>query len=805
MKISLNWLKDYININQSPEEISKLLTDTGLEVEGLENFEQVKGGLKGLVIGEVLTCEKHPNADKLSVTTVDIGSDNPVPIVCGAPNVAKGQKVVVATVGATLYPEGHDPFQIKKAKIRGEVSEGMICAEDEIGLGISHDGIMVLDTDLPNGTPAAEYFNLTDDIVIEIGLTPNRADAASHIGVARDLKAAIKTAVHWPEVGDFKIDNTDNAIEVSVENTEACPRYSGVTISGVEVKESPSWLKQRLEAIGVAPINNVVDATNYVLHEMGQPLHAFDADEIKGKKVLVKTLPQGTTFTTLDEKERKLQNTDLMICNGDSEGMCIAGVFGGTKSGVKDSTKNIFLESAYFSADYVRKTAQHHQLKTDASFRYERGTDPEITVHALKRAALLIKELGGGSISSEVVDIYPEKIKNFEVPIKFKNIDRLIGKHIARDRIFEILNLLDIGTHKESDESFVASVPPYRVDVQREADVIEEILRIYGFNNVELPEFVKSDYLADFPARDRNKTQKSITELLVSNGFYEIMTNSLTRPSYAEQAADLDEKHSVVILNKLSEDLGVMRQSMLYSGLEVAMHNINRRQTNLRFFEFGKTYFMQEGDYKESNRLAIYMTGDIENENWINKTRKVAFHDISHMLHLVVGRLLGKELKTDVTHDFPFDYGLKMLLNDKELGKVGKVNAGMARKAGLKQEIFYADIDWDLLLKKTNNNIVYEEVSKFPEVRRDLSLVIDKKVSFEEIREIAQNNEQRLLRSINVFDVYEGENIDKDKKAYAISFILQDKEKTLTDKVIDKTMTKLMSSFESDLGAIIRK
>ncbi|MBL6447847.1 phenylalanine--tRNA ligase subunit beta [Fulvivirga sp. 29W222] len=805
MKISLNWLKDYVNINQSPEEISKLLTDTGLEVEGLENFEQVKGGLKGLVIGEVLTCTKHPNADKLSVTTVDIGGDNPSPIVCGAPNVAQGQKVVVATVGATLYPEGHESFKIKKAKIRGEVSEGMICAEDEIGLGKSHDGIMVLDTDLPNGTPAAKYFNLTDDIVIEIGLTPNRADAASHIGVARDLKAALNTAVLWPKVDDFKIDNTDNTIEVIVENTEACPRYSGITISGVQVEESPSWLKQRLEAIGITPINNVVDATNFVLHEIGQPLHAFDADEVKGKKVIVKTLPQETTFTTLDEKERKLLSTDLMICNGESEGMCIAGVFGGTKSGVKDSTRNVFLESAYFSPDYVRKTAQHHQLKTDASFRYERGTDPEITVYALKRAATLIKELAGGSISSEIIDLYPEKIKNFEVPVKFKNIDRLIGKHIEKDRVFEVLNLLDIKIQKESDESFIASVPPYRVDVQREADVIEEILRIYGFNNVELPEFVKSDYLADFPAKDRNKTQKSITELLVSNGFYEVMTNSLTKPSYAEQAADLDEKHSVVILNKLSEDLGVMRQSMLYSGLEVALHNINRRQTNLRLFEFGKTYSIKEGDYIENNRLAIYMTGHIENENWINKTRKVAFHDLSHIVNLVVSRLLSKELKNDVTHDFPFDYGLKMLLTDKELVKMGKVNAALTKKTGLKQEIFYADIDWDLLLKKTNNNIVYEEVSKFPEVRRDLSLVIDKKVNFEEIRKIAQNNGQRFLRSINVFDVYEGENIDKDKKAYAISFILQDKEKTLTDKVIDKTMTKLMSSFESDLGAIIRK
>lgn len=805
MKISLNWLKDYIDINQSPEEVSRLLTDTGLEVEGLENFEQVQGGLKGLVIGEVLTCEKHPNADKLKVTIVDIGTGAPTPIVCGAPNVASGQKVVVATVGATLYPAGQEPFKIKKAKIRGEVSEGMICAEDEIGLGTSHEGIMVLDTSLPAGTPAGEYFKLEDDIVIEIGLTPNRADATSHIGVARDLKAVLKTPVIWPDVNNFKVDNTSNTIEVKVENTAACPRYSGLTISNIAVGPSPGWLQQKLKALGISPINNVVDATNFILHEMGQPLHAFDADEITGKKVIVKTLSQGTTFTTLDEKERKLQANDLMICNGNEEGMCIAGVFGGIKSGVKATTKSIFLESAYFSADYIRRTAQHHQLKTDASFRYERGTDPNITVYALKRAAMLIKTLAGGEITSEVIDIYPQKIKNFEVKVKYKNIDRLIGKRIPQEKVFEILNLLDIETKKESDNHFIASVPPYRVDVQREADVIEEILRIYGFNNVELPEFVQSDFLAEFPSKDRNKIQKSITELLVSNGFYEILTNSLTKPGYAEQAQDLNEKHSVKILNKLSEDLGVLRQSMLYSGLEVAQHNINRRQTNLRLFEFGKTYRIKEGDYQEQNRLAIFITGDIEEENWISKTRNVKFHDLSQFVNLIVTRLLNRRLNNEVVHEYPFDYGLRSLLNEKEILKMGKVNSGIIKKSGVKQEIFYADIDWDLLLKKTNNNIVYEEVSKFPEVRRDLSLVIDKSVGFEEIKKIAKNNEQRLLRSINVFDVYEGEHIGKDKKAYAISFTLQDKEKTLTDRVIDKTMTKLMSSFESDLGAIIRK
>ncbi|ELR69458.1 Phenylalanyl-tRNA synthetase beta chain [Fulvivirga imtechensis AK7] len=805
MKISLNWLKDYININQSPEEIGKLLTDTGLEVEGLENFEQVPGGLKGLVIGEVLTCEKHPNADKLSVTTVDIGTDAPSPIVCGAPNVAKGQKVVVATVGATLYPAGHEPFQIKKAKIRGEVSEGMICAEDEIGLGTSHEGIMVLDTDLPNGTPAAEYFNLKDDVIIEIGLTPNRADAASHIGVARDLKAVLKQDVQWPDVDNFEVNSTDHPIEVVVENLEACPRFSGVTITDVSVGESPDWLKQRLSAIGLTPINNVVDATNYVLHELGQPLHAYDASAVTGNKVIVKTLPKGTKFVTLDEKERTLTDHDLMICNGNEEGMCIGGVFGGIGSGVNESTKTIFLESAYFSPDYIRKTAQHHQLKTDASFRYERGTDPHITIYALKRAALLIQSLTGGKISSGIVDIYPEKIVSSEVKVKFKNIDRLIGKQIDKEQIFEILNLLDIEVSHETEEGFTASVPPYRVDVQREADVIEEILRIYGFNNVELPEHVQSDFLAEFPTRDKDKIQKTATELLVSNGYYEILTNSLTKPGYAELAEDLDAKHSVEILNKLSEDLGVLRQSMLYSGLEVALHNINRRQVNLRFFEFGKIYHQKEGDYQEHTRLAIFITGDIEGENWINKSRKVRFHNLSHMVNLILSRLLNKTFANEVIHEYPFDYGLHTLLNEKILVRMGKIKPAITKKMGLKQEIFYADIDWDLLLKKTNNNIVFEEVPKFPEVRRDLSLVIDRSVSFEDIKKIALNNEQRLLRSMNVFDVYEGENIGSDKKAYAISFILQDKEKTLTDKVIDKTMTKLMTSFESNLGALIRK
>lgn len=805
MKISLNWLKDYIELDQTVDKISQTLTDTGLEVEGLEEFGKIPGGLEGLVIGEVLTCGKHPNADKLSITTVDIGTDSPSPIVCGAPNVAAGQKVVVATVGTTLYPTGHEPFKIKKAKIRGEVSHGMICAEDEIGIGTDHDGILVLNTDLPNGTPAIEYFDLDEDYIFEIGLTPNRADATSHIGVARDLKAVFKKEVQWPSVDSFKIDNNSLPIAVEVQNTAACPRYSGLTISNAKVEESPEWLQKKLRSIGLSPINNVVDATNFILHEMGQPMHAFDADQIAGNKVIVKTLPAGTKFTTLDETERKLQDTDLMICNGNGEGMCIAGVFGGIKSGVTEKTRNIFLESAYFSADYIRKTAQHHQLKTDASFRYERGTDPYITVYALKRAAMLIKALTGGQVSSEIVDIYPEAINPFEVPVKFKNIDRLIGKSIGKERIQEILEDLDIQLKNISEEGFLAIVPPYRVDVTREADVIEEILRIYGFNNVELPEFVKSDFLANFPEKDKDSIQKTITELLVSNGFYETLTNSLTKPEYAELAENLDAAQSVQILNKLSEDLGVMRQSLLYNALEVASYNINRKQTDLKFFEFGKTYQLVKGKYKEKNRLSILITGDVESENWRHKNRSVEFHDLSAVVHLINEKLINTEVTSEAIHTYPFNYALETKINNTTLAQFGKVKNSILKKFDIKQEIFFADIDWDLLLKHTNNNIVFEEVSKFPEVRRDLSLVIDREIPFETIKILASKTENRLIRNINVFDVYEGDKIEKNKKAYALSFTLQDKEKTLTDKIIDKTMNRLMTTFEKELGAIIRK
>jgi len=805
MKISLNWLKDYIKLDDPVEKISEALTDTGLEVEGLESYGKLPNGLEGLVIGEVMTCEKHPNADKLQITTVDIGSDSPSPIVCGAPNVAKGQKVIVATVGSTLYPTAHEPFKIKKAKIRGEISEGMICAEDEIGVGTDHDGIMVLKSELPNGTPAIEYFDNNEDHIFDIGLTPNRADATSHIGVARDLKAVYKTPVLWPSVNNFQVDNNNLPIEVEIQNEEACPRYSGISITEAIVKESPEWLQKRLRSIGLSPINNVVDATNFILHEQGQPMHAFDAEKIKGAKVIIKTLKEGSTFKTLDEKERKLQTNDLMICNAEEEGMCIAGVFGGIDSGVTEKTTQIFLESAYFSPDYIRKTAQHHQLKTDASFRYERGTDPNITVYALKRAALLIKELTGGKISSEIVDKYPNKIKDFKIDVKYKNIDRLIGIKIGNKRIEEILSGLDIQIESRTGSGFKAIVPPYRVDVTREADVIEEILRIYGFNNVALPEHVSSSFLANFPKTDPDVIQRSISELLVANGYYEVITNSLTKGSYAEDADDLDEAESINILNKLSEDLDVLRQSKLYNLLEVAAHNINRRQTNLRLFEFGKTYRLIDGEYIERKRLSILITGDLEIENWRNTSKKVEFHDLKESISLIENKLIKNIIESEPVHSYPFTFALESKINNKSFSRYGKVKSSILKKFDIKQDVFFADIDWDLLLRNTNNNIVFKEVPKFPEVRRDLSLVIDKSVPFEEIRKHVWNVDKRLVKSINAFDVYEGENIDDNKKAYALSFILQDEQKTLTDKVIDKAMNKMMAMFENKLGAVIRK
>jgi phenylalanyl-tRNA synthetase beta chain len=803
MKISLNWLKQYIDLPETPEQMAALLTRSGLEVEHVERIETIPGDLEGVVIGQVLTCAKHPDADKLSVTTVDIGNHTIVPIVCGAPNVASGQKVVVATVGSTLYPKEGDPIKIKKAKIRGEVSEGMICAEDELGLGASHAGIMVLNTDLPTGTPAARYFNLEADHILEIGLTPNRADAASHIGVVRDLKALLNRSYQVPSVELFPV-NTLTPIEVRVEDAKACIRYSGVSIAGVTVQESPDWLKQRLQAIGLAPINNIVDITNFVLHELGQPLHAFDADQIAGKKVLVKTVSQGTPFVTLDNQERKLNASDLMICDAEKP-MCIAGIFGGAQSGVTIQTTNVFLESACFAPDSIRRTSQLHGLKTDASFRFERGTDPNGTIYALKRAALLIQEIAGGTIASAIVDIYPQPVADFQVAVKYKNVDRLIGKVLDRNLITSILSNLDIRVTDETDEALQVVVPPYRVDVQREADVIEEILRIYGYDNIEIGESLSAGYLAEFPAVDKEKLQQKTTQLLASLGYHEIITNSLTKPAYTQKFPATAWGEEVEILNKLSEDLGVMRQTLLFSGLEVLAHNLNRRQKDLKLFEFGKTYSKANGKYQERKRLGLFLTGSKHSESWLSKSEPTDFHFLATAVHQILYRLRVKNFETSEAPGEILSYGLRYQANNRELVTFGLLRPEIAKFVDIKGPVFYADFDWDYLTKQYSSKVTAEEISKYPEVRRDLSLVIDKQVSFKEIKALATASEKRLLKAVNIFDVYEGENIGSDKKSYSVSFILQDENQTLTDTVIDRTMQKLIDLFEQELKAVIRK
>jgi phenylalanyl-tRNA synthetase beta chain len=802
MKISYNWLKKYIDLNESPQQIADLLTSSGLEVESVSEYESIKGGLKGLVIGKVLSCEKHPGADKLKKTTVDVGNGIILPVVCGAPNVEAGQKVIVATVGATLYPSQGDPIKISKAKIRGEVSEGMICAPNEIGIGHSHEGILVLDTLLPEGTAAAVFFDIQSDHIFEIGLTPNRADAASHLGVARDLRALLKRRLSFEKIiKNFKEDNNSNPVEIVVENYNACPRYCGLTISNVEVKESPDWLKNHLRSIGLSPINNIVDITNYVLHDLGQPLHAFDLDQVEGKKVIVKTLPAGTEFVTLDGEKRKLQADDLMICNS-KEAMCIAGVFGGIKSGVSAKTKNIFLESAYFSADSVRKTAMHLGLKTDASFRFERGTDPEMPLYALQKAAMLIKEVAGGSISSNAIDLYPQKVEKFKIETSYKYIDRLIGKKIERSRIKEILTNLDIEIASENDDNLVFQVPSFKVDVQREADIVEEILRIYGYDNIETQEILSTTYLADFPSKDKERLQSRTAHLLAADGYSEIINNSLTKQSYSKI---FETGETVEILNKLSDDLGVMRENLLFTGLETLAHNINRRQKDLKFFEFGKSYHKVVEKYVEKNRLAIFLTGNKTHESWMSTSEKSGFFDIKSTIVKLLSRLGIEGYTLEKAEDKFFGAAVVMRKNEKLVGSFGSVKDEFLKLLDIKQTVWMADLDWDLIVKQYKSELTYEEVSKYPEVRRDLSLVLDKRVNFSEISKLAMNAERKLLKNINVFDVYEGENIGKDKKSYSISFILEDKEQTLTDKTIDKTMEKLMGLFEKELGAVIRK
>ncbi len=819
MKLSYNWLNQYIDLDLDPQLLSTILTDIGLEVEGMEEIQSIKGGLKGVVTGTVLTCEKHPNADKLSVTTVDVGNGNVLPIVCGAPNVAKGQKVLVATVGTTLY-DGENSIQIKKAKIRGEVSEGMICAEDELGLGSSHDGIMVLPESVKQGIPAADYFDLKNDYVYEIGLTPNRADAASHMGAARDLVAGLnryfktrKYHIKRPDVDKFSVDNHDLDIDIVVNDVEACPRYSGITVKDIQVKESPEWLKSHLMSIGVRPINNVVDITNFILNETGHPLHAFDAAKIKGNKVVVQKQPADTPFVTLDNEERKLHAEDLMICNME-EGMCIAGVFGGAESGVTDNTTSVFIESAYFDPRHIRKTSKRHSLQTDASFRFERGADPNITIYALKRAALLIKELAGGTISSEIKDVYPKSIDKWEVDITYENVDRLIGMTIDRKIIKEIVTDLEMEILEENATGLKLRIPTFKVDVLREVDVIEEILRIYGYNNVSFEDKIHSSVsLRKKP--DAEKVQNTVSDYLMGQGFFEMLNNSLTKSEYFENSKVYDEKNSVDLLNPLSKDLNVLRQTLLHGGLDVIAYNQNRKIHDLKVFEFGKTYFKKDSydksrgqkNYREERHLILLAAGQQQDENWDSQSFKVNFFYLRGLVDSLM-QLTGinaDRLKSDEFKDGNYHYGIQLQSNGKVLARIGLLSKELLKYMGLKSDVFAADIEWDEWFRLIpRNDVQYKPVAKFPEVRRDLALVVDKNLHFQELKSLALRTEKKLLKSVGIFDVYEGDKIPEGKKSYALSFILQDENKTLTDKLIDKSMQRIQMAFEKEMGASLR-
>ncbi|MBJ09956.1 MAG: phenylalanine--tRNA ligase subunit beta [Flavobacteriales bacterium] len=806
MKISYNWLKQYINVDLDPNKVAQLLTDTGLEVEGIETVESVKGGLKGVVIGEVLTKEQHPNADRLSVTTVNVGADKPLHIVCGAPNVAAGQKVPVATIGTVMY-SGDDSFKIKKGKIRGEVSEGMICAEDELGLGKDHDGIMVLDADAQIGMPASEYFKLESDTVFEIGLTPNRSDAMSHLGVARDLMTVLKLkgeniSVNRPSVENFKTDNNNLPIEIEVKDFDACPRYTGLSIQGVKVAPSPGWLQKRLKAIGLSPINNVVDVTNYVLHETGQPLHAFDVAAIEGKKVVVQQLADKSKFTTLDELERELSNEDLMICNA-QEGMCIAGVFGGIQSGVSDNTTDVFLESAYFNPVSVRKTAKRHGLSTDACFRFERSVDPNLVIYALKRAALLIQEVAGGSIASEITDLYPNPIQNFEVSLVYNKVDSLIGEKIDREIIQSILTDLEIEILRSTDDGLELSIPPFRADVQRAEDVIEEILRIYGYNSIAIPSQVRSS-LSYAEKPDAEHLQNMVSDLLSSKGFNECMNNSLTKTSHTGLIEELSLEHQVELLNPLSQDLNGMRQSLLFSGLENVAHNINRKNADLKLYEFGKTYH-QYKEYTENRKLMLLACGKQKAENWNNKNDKIDLFWMKEQVEHILIRLGITKLKGIAIYNSYLNNGFSFAVKKNTVATFGTVKKKMLKAFDVKSEVLYAEFDWDTIIKLCKaSKTTYQNVPKFPAVRRDLALLVDTSVEFNTLQSLANQCENQLLKSVNLFDVYEGNNLPTGKKSYALSFVLQDENKTLTDKHIDKTMEKLIKVFQEKAGAEIR-
>jgi phenylalanyl-tRNA synthetase beta chain len=809
MKISYNWLKEYIDVDLPADEVAEMLTFCGLEVESIDTFESIKGGLNGLVVGQVITKEKHPDADKLSLTTVNVGNDNLLSIVCGAPNVAEGQKVIVALVGAKLYPIIGDSFEIKKSKIRGAVSEGMICAEDEIGIGNSHDGIMVLPDDTPVGMPASDYFKVERDTVFEIGLTPNRVDAASHIGVARDLAAviAIKTKkdipLKYPQSTTLEAQNNDLNIIVDVQDSAACPRYTAICINNVKVEEAPDWLKNRLLAIGVKPINNIVDITNYVLHEMGQPLHAFDAAYIKGNKVEVKKPSSTQKFITLDGLERNISINDLMICNSD-EGMCIAGVYGGLNSGVKKETTKIFLESAYFNATSIRKTAKLHNLKTDASFRFERGTDPSATLTALRRAARLIQEIAGGTISGKLIDFYPTEIAPTIVTLSLRRCAVLIGKEIPENEIKHILKHLGIEILKQEDDLLTLQIPLNKVDVLREADVIEEILRIYGYNNIELPDQMRVSLISK-PKPDVEQINKKLRKTLSGIGFQEILNNSLSNSKYAENFLQVNESSIVKLLNPLSSELDSMRQSLLFGALETISYNNNRKNNDLKLFETGKIYSKQEDKFVESNILSIVLSGNQYSENWNTGKNKEDYFRLKGALETMFSQLGIAPFAKELDENKLVSNGIQFVLNTKIIAFVGQVNAHILQAFDISNDVFYAQVQLDDLYKPVSNfKTEFNEVPKFPEVRRDLALLIDEKVSFDQIVQIAKKSEKTLLKKINLFDVYQGKNLDAGKKSYAVSFILQDHQATLNDKQIDKVMSKLIKAYEEELGATLR-
>lgn len=800
MKISYDWLRQFLHTEKSPEELSLILTDIGLEVESVEEIQTIPGGLLGLVIGEVKTAVQHPNADRLRVTTVNVGGETDLQIVCGAPNVAAGQKVIVATVGCTVYPNTGEPFKINKSKIRGEVSEGMICAEDEIGLGTSHDGIMVLPQDAVIGTPAATFFNVASDFVFEIGLTPNRADAASHLGVARDLAAFLRMPIQMPNVDNFTIHNHSLPIKVTVMDSEKAPRYAGISISGVQIGSSPEWLKNKLAAIGLRPINNVVDVTNYVLHELGQPLHAFDADQIAGAEIHVKTCAEGTLFKTLDGVERKLNAQDVMICDAEKP-LCLAGVFGGERSGVTENTKNIFLESAYFHPVSVRKTAKFHGLKTDSSFRFERGTDPNMLITALKRAALLIQEIAGGHISSEIVDVYPNAIPHHAVEVSYDYIQKLIGKRIPTEEIKEIIESLQIQILSENHGVLQLEVPAYKVDVTRPCDITEEVLRIYGYNNIEIPTKINAS-LSTSVKPDKEVVQHSLAEFLAHNGFQEIWCNSLTKSAWAQP---LEE--AVQILNPLSRDLDVMRQNLLLPALDIIGYNQKHKNMDLKMFEFGKTYHFIAEKYVEKEQLLLIQTGFNTTENWQEKGKNTTFYHLKSTVDALFERLNIKtfEVKTleDAQH---YHYGLSYLKGEKILAQFGAVKKSTLKNADVEKEVFAAEIDMLYILQAIKKNkIIYKEVSKYPSVRRDLSLLISKEISFEKLKQVALKTDKKILKEVQIFDVYEGDKLPAGKKSYALSFELQDELQTLSEKQIEAVMQKLSSQFEKEFGAEIRK